>query len=251
MIRAIIIDDEQHCIDRLESLVLEHFRESIAIVGLADSIEMSFELIERLKPNLVFLDIQIHDQTGFELLNMFENPEFDVIFCTAYRQYTLQAIKFGALDYLLKPIHIDDLKETLSRVLEKHEKFREKKLLYEMTRHNLDTAKSRIAIPTSSSNLEIIETKDIIRCKGDVNYTQVFINGGIEHTISKTLKDFEDMLSDRGFIRVHNSHLVNIDYIKKYRPGKGGFLILKDKTEIEVSARRKKTLMKELDKMKL
>lgn len=255
MIRAVIIDDEIHCISRLERLLGQHCREEVAILGTANTVADGYELIDRLKPDLVFLDIQLHDQTGFDLLQQFEEIDFEVIFCTAYEQYTLQAIKFGALDYLLKPIDVDDLTSIIMRFQAKREKHKTARMkeAYEMTMlnisHNTQNTK-RIAIPTLTG-FTLLDVKDITYCESDVNYTKVHMLDNKIHVVARTLKDFESMLVPYDFVRLHNSYLVNVRYIKHYNKGKGGFVVLSDKTELEVSVRRKEALMQVLGGMKL
>ncbi len=252
MIKAIIIDDEQHCINRLEKLLVTHCRESVAILGSATTIDDGYELITRLKPDLLFLDIQIHKDTGFDLLRRLPEIDFEVVFSTAHEQYALQAFKFSALDYLLKPVDVDDLTDLISRLqLKRDAAQRNFKSAYEMAMHNLngyDQPSKRIAIPTLTG-FTLLKVDDIVRCKSDVNYTTIYMADKTSLMVAKTLKEFEGMLEPYGFIRLHNSHLVNLKYVREYHKGKGGFVILEDRTEIEVSVRKKDILMEKLGRL--
>lgn len=252
MIKTIIVDDEAHCISRLEKLLTSRCREEVAVVGTAQSVQEGEALIERLDPDLVLLDIQIGDRNGFELLSHFPEARFDVVFCTAYEQYALKAFKFSALDYLLKPIDVDDLVELVGRVKAKRDARREERqLLFEMARRNIDGYRGRekrIAIPTVTG-LTMLMADEIVRCQSDINYTTIHLADRTSFVVAKTLKDFEEILEPYGFIRIHNSHLVNLTRIKKYHKGKGGYVVLQDGTEIEVSVRKKESLLSLLNNL--
>jgi len=249
MIKAIIIDDEPHCIDRLAKLLTTHCGENVVVQDTANTVDSGCELIERLKPDLVFLDIRIQDETGFDLLRRLPEITFEVVFCTAYEQYALRAFKFSALDYLLKPIDVDDLTALVARLQQKHVRaVHTSEEVYEMAMHNVYgnmTSEKRIAIPTLAG-FTLVKVNEIVRCKSDVNYTTIHFVDKTDLMVARTLKDFEEMLEPYGFIRLHNSHLINIRYIKRYHKGKGGYVVLEDHTEIEVSMRRKNSLMEKL-----
>lgn len=252
MIKAVIIDDEQHCISRLETLLARHCREAVAVVGTADTAGEGFELITRLQPDLVFLDIQIHDESGFDLLNRLPEIDCEIVFCTAYEKYALKAFKFSALDYLLKPVDADDLQALVSRLqLKRKEVGRERKSSFEIAMRNInsqDLPIKRIAIPTLTG-FTLVRVHEIVRCRSDVNYTTLYMVDKSSLMVARTLKEFEEILEPYGFVRLHNSHLVNLQYIRQYHKGKGGFVILEDNTEIEVSVRRKDTLIKRLESL--
>lgn len=244
MIRTIIIDDELHCINRLTELVKP--LENVSLVGSYTSVEDGSHAILTLAPDLVFLDVQINDKTGFDLLKKVGKMGFEVIFTTAFDTYAVQAFKFSAVDYLLKPIDRDDLTQALEKVNEKLEKkdFEKKVETLLNNLHKKDLHK-RISIPTAEG-LTFIEVSDIVRCQSDVNYTNIFLNGNKKITVSKTLKSFEALLSECNFFRIHNSHLINLECISKYTKGKGGYVTLVDGTYLEVSTRRKEEFLKRL-----
>jgi two-component system LytT family response regulator len=247
MINAIIIDDEAHCTRRLERILKERLSESLRLAGSFSTVKEGLAAIASLRPELVFLDVQIHDQTGFELLGQVKELSFDVIFTTAYEKYALKAFKFSAVDYLLKPVDPEELAGAVARVTEKAA-HREVTRRLETLFHNLKRVPGtspRISIPTLDG-LIFLDAADIIRCQSSVNYTILYLKDGQKITVSRTLKEFEDLLSEHDFFRVHHSHLINLGYIKRYHKGKGGSLTMTDGTEVEVSTRRKAEFLKRL-----
>lgn len=247
MIRAVYIDDELHCLERLSRLLLPYITDTIQLVGMAQSVDEGVDLIEREKPDLVFLDVQIHQQTGFDLLQQIRPVTFDVIFTTAFEQYAVQAFKFSAIDYLLKPVDPDDLRQALAKLAPKQSVISKLSqvdtLLYNLQQRQ-ESAK-RICISTSTG-YTFVDVKDIIRCQSDINYTTIFLNDKTKIVASKTLKEFEEVLREADFFRVHNSHLINLSYLKSYHKGKGGSVIMVDNTEIDVSTRRKDEFLKRI-----
>jgi two-component system, LytTR family, response regulator len=246
MIRAIIIDDEAHCIERLSRLIETYCKAEILLMDSFSNVEEGIAGTKRLRPDLVFLDVQIKDKTGFDYLQGFIEINFAVIFTTAFEKFAMQAIKFSAVDYLLKPIDADDLKESIVK-LKIQISLEDKAKKFDTLLHNLEGKRKRIVVPTMNG-FSYFDIDTIIRCQSDVNYTTIFINDNSKLMVAKTLKEFEEMLQEHGFLRVHNSHLVNLNYIQSYVKGKGGYLVMKDKTEIEVSTRRKDELMKMIPK---
>lgn len=243
MIKAIIIDDEPHCIARVETL-LKPFAATIAVVGTYVTVETGILGIENLQPQVVFLDVQIHDQTGFDVLKALNTPAFEVIFTTAFEIYAVQAFKFSAIDYLLKPIDENDFRMAIDKLKLKIEaKDFSRKVDVLLDNISKKDAQKKITIPTQEG-LEFLEISNIIRCEADINYTIIHTINGKKLTASKTLKSFETMLMNCNFFRVHNSHLINLNYVKKYIKGKGGYVTLVDHSIIEVSTRRKEEFLK-------
>ncbi|MEO8151193.1 MAG: LytTR family DNA-binding domain-containing protein [Bacteroidia bacterium] len=249
MIRAIIIDDETHCIKRLSILLNDVCSNEVHLMGGFQSVETGLEGIKKLQPDLVFLDVQIHDKTGFDLLRQLNEIKFDVIFTTAFEKYAVQAFKFSAFEYLLKPIDADDLKQAIEKLHEKISKEESVKKFDTLFHNlqNLQNASKRINVPTING-LVFLLVNDIIRCESDVNYTNIFLKDKTKLFVAKTLKEFEELLGEYNFYRVHNSHLINLAYIKSYSKGKGGYVTMIDNTEIEVSTRRKDDFLKALAK---
>jgi two-component system LytT family response regulator len=247
MIDTIIIDDETHCIDHLSGLLTTWCGSMVRLTGTARSVEEGYQVILRLQPKLVFLDIQLHDDTSFALLDRFPVVEFDIIFVTAYERYAIQAFKFSAIDYLLKPVDPDDLRHAVTRLQQKHSKEEAAKRL-ETLLYNLKNGPGlpkRISVPTVRG-LEFLPVQEIVRCESHINYTSIYLTNGQKLTVARTLKEFEELLEEHNFFRVHNSHLINMAFVKSYHKGKGGSVLMMDNTEIEVSTRRKEELLKKL-----
>ena len=247
MIKVLIIDDEQHCIDRLVKLLIPSHKDVVEIAGTALTVREGIEKITLLKPDLIFLDVQISEKTGFDLLRALPQMDFAIIFTTAYEKFAIQAIKFSAIDYLLKPIDDADLNVALMKFMnERSQKITSQKIdiLLENTRNNRGIPK-KIIVPTVNG-FEFLDVGDIIRCESEINYTTIYLKDKHKLVVAKTLKEFEEMLSGHSFFRVHNSHLINLVFIKSYNKGKGGSVKLVDGTEIEVSSRRKDDFIKRL-----
>jgi two-component system LytT family response regulator len=247
MIKALIIDDEEHCIDRLINLLIPSYEKLIEIVGSAQYVEQGIQAITLLKPELVFLDVQIHEKTGFDLLRALPEINFAIIFTTAYEKFAIQAIKFSAIDYLLKPIDGDDLNIALLKLIsDTSKKIMSQKIdtLLQNTQKNSRSPK-KIIVPTITG-FEFLDIADIIRCQSDINYTTIYLRDKQKLVVAKTLKEFEELLAGHSFFRIHNSHLINMAFIKSYNRGKGGSVILSDGSEIEVSYRRKDDFLKRL-----
>jgi len=247
MIKAIIIDDEGHCINRLENLLATFCSDMVVLCGSFKTVEEGSDAIRTIKPQLVFLDVEINDKTGFDLLQQLPEINFEVIFTTAYDKYAVQAFKFSALDYLLKPVDAEDLQHAIKKL---NQKFSQQEISqkFDALFHNLKSmqgASKKICVPVVSG-LVFIQVSDIIRCESEINYTKLFLKDKQKLLVAKTLKEFEEMLTEYNFYRVHNSHLINLAYIKTYNKGKGGFVVMEDGSEIEVSTRRKDEFLKKL-----
>jgi two-component system LytT family response regulator len=247
MIRAIVIDDEQHCSDRLTSLLDRDYPHAIRVEGVFQTVEEGLRAIHGLHPELIFLDVQLGDKTGFDLLKQLYVIDFEIIFTTAYEKYAVQAFKFSAIDFLLKPVDEHDLKMAIGRLSDKIDQQRASKKI-EALLHNLHAASKRICVPVMTG-LVFISVTDIIRCQSDINYTTLFLQDRQKLLVAKTLKEFEELLSDYNFFRVHNSHLINLAYIKRYNKGKGGMVTMNDQSTVEVSTRRKEEFLKRLSEL--
>lgn len=247
MIRAVIIDDEQHCIDQLQRILAERCAQDVAIVGDAGSVETGIVVLRASAPDLVFLDVQLGDRTGFELLEMFGKVPFEIIFTTAYERFAVRAFKVSAVDFLLKPIDGDELEQAIGKVkLKRHRD--DLALRLEVLIHNVrawEGSAKRICVPTLTGFV-YLHLGDIVRCAAEANYTVIFLKEGKKLTVAKTLKDFEEMLEDYNFFRVHNSHLINLAYVKEYKRGKGGFVKMVDNAEVEVAERRRSAFLQRL-----
>jgi two-component system LytT family response regulator len=244
MIRAVVIDDEPMAREALLALI-ERYSPEVEIIGTAGDIETSVNIIRKGRPELIFLDVQLMDGTGFDVLTRLDNESYKIIFVTAFEEYAITAFKFSAMDYILKPVNPDDLVKAVGKVqdsLDRESMARRLEVLIEnissQAREN-----RKIALRTATS-MHIVNLSEIIRCQSEKNYTQFFLSGGDVITVSKTLKEFEEMLSPFGFVRVHQSHLVNLDHVRRYDKSDGGSLILSDDSLVPVSMRKKDDLMK-------
>lgn len=246
MTRVIIIEDEKYNINILQGMLQNHFK-NIDIVAVCENTNDAMVAIEALQPDLVFTDIELHGTPVFEMLEQLNNINFDIIFITAHERYAIQAIRFAAIDYLLKPFSLSGLSEAIKRYEQKKDKQQSASrfnTLFHNLKHLQKDAK-KIALPTANG-LAVVPVKEIIRCQADVNYTHFFLEDKRKMLVSKTLKEFEEMLNDYDFIRVHQSHLINLHHIKNYARGEGGIVTMTDGTEVDVSRRKKEEFLKRL-----
>lgn len=247
MLKAVIIDDEEKSRENLKILI-EEFCSNVQVMALAKSVSEGIEAIESNKPDLIFLDIQMQKETGFDLLSTIRKIDFEIIFTTAHSEYAIDAIKFAAIDYLLKPIDINDLKQAIKRVEKKltTTNFKEQFdiLLQNFRADNSDSFK--LAIP-STDGLIFISIKEIIYCEALSNYTKIHMKDGKFHLISKTLKEYESLLANYHFFRIHHAYLINTKEIKKYVRGDGGYVIMNNDVTIDVSKRKKDLFLKNID----
>jgi two-component system, LytTR family, response regulator len=239
MINAVIIDDEPKNVRVLKNMLIE-FCPDVSLLGEANNSNEGKELIQQKKPELVFLDIEMPYGNGFDLLNALMPIDFEVIFVTAFDKYMLQALKYSALDYLLKPVNIEDLKVAVQHAevrIKKNSINQQLTVLLENLKKQ-ESGLKKIAVPTAEG-FDFILIEDIIRCEAQGPYTRIFIKGSKSILVSKPLKDYETLLPDNIFLRIHNSHLVNLNFIKKYNRGRGGYIEMDDGTALEVATRRK------------
>ncbi|MEO6813264.1 MAG: LytTR family DNA-binding domain-containing protein [Ginsengibacter sp.] len=239
---AIIIDDEMKGRIAL-SQKLHDYCKDVRLTGEAENGEEGIRLIEKLKPDIVFLDIEMPRMDGFEMLLQLPEKNFDLIFTTAYDQYAIKAIKYAAFDYLLKPVDIEELQTAVSRSTQPHINNTEKKL--EVLDQNLHgkAILNKIAIP-SMDGILFFNLSDIIHLEASNNYTLIYFNNQPKLLTSKTLKDFEELLPQDIFFRAHHSHLINLNYIKRYIKGDGGQIEMQNGTYIDVARRKKEDFLK-------
>lgn len=244
--KAVIIDDEDINRENLQQLLLQYCTD-VTLVGTAANADAGRALIQQYQPDLVFLDIEMPGQNGFELLKSLPVHNFEIIFVTAYHQYGIQAVKFAAIDYLLKPINIEELQSAVARAVRKRsEKQHNLQLenLIQLLHQQHSKSEHRIALPTTKET-RFAKTEEIIRCESSNNYTTFYLVSGEKIIVSKPIYEYEELLADYQFIRCHQSHIVNIKFIKSWVKTDGGYLLLYDKTEIPVS-RQKQEVVKEL-----
>lgn len=246
MIKAIIVDDEPYCCDVLSTL-LERNCPEVTIVAICYSAEEAIAALAVHQVQLVFLDIEMPHINGFQMLERIPHINFDLIFTTSYDQYAIKAIKFSALDYLLKPIDREELQIAVRKAIQRllqHPLPQQLEILLQKLYHP-PTPVNRIALPTMEG-LQLIPIDSIISCASSSNYTILSLKDKQKLTVSRTLKEIEEMLEDLLFMRVHHSYLVNINEIRKYIKGEGGNLIMSDGSAIDVSRSKKEQLLKKL-----
>lgn len=243
MITAIIVEDEKMSRETLR-LMIEKYCPTVTIVAEAEGYRQGVELIRKNLPDVVFLDIQMPDGSGFKLLEELRDVEFEVIFTTAFDQFAIKAIKYSALDYLLKPIIPMELADAVKKVEDKkleNRKSRNIEVLLDNIRSQDDT-NQKIVLATAEM-IHVINVDDIVRCESDNYYTMFFFTDGRKLLVSKTLKENEELLSHHNFIRPHKSHLINVKYIKSFLRQEGGFIVMTDGSRIPVSRRKKEKIM--------
>lgn len=243
MIKAVIIDDEPAMQEVNGSLLTEYFPE-IGLAGTADSVSSGLDLIRKKKPDLVLLDIELNHEKGFQILQELKPYSFKVVFITGHDSFAIQAIKFSALDYILKPVNETEFRQSIQHAVELIEKNESSQaqtdVLMESFRKEMHSKK--LVLRTSDS-LHIVDTGDINFCKSDNSYTTFYLEGNEEIVVSKSLKDYEGLLSEFGFFRSHQSFLVNLNRIKKVARSDGGYIIMKNGKEVPVSMRQMKKLI--------
>jgi two-component system, LytTR family, response regulator len=246
-IKALVIDDERRSRDTLTGMLAKFCREDVEVIGEADGMRTGIEAIENLQPDVVFLDIQMPDGSGFKMLESLKEINFEVIFTTAFDQFAIKAIRYSALDYLLKPIVSAELKSAVAKVKQKKNDGTINKHIRVLVENMKETnpASKRIVLSTSEG-MHIIDVRDIIRCESDDYYTRFFIRDRKPIMVSKTLKEHEELLSDFGFIRPHKSHLINTRYVKSFIKADGGYILLEDGTGIPVSRRKREKTLQDL-----
>ena len=245
MIKAVIVDDEPFCCSSLV-ILLERYCPEVKVAGIYHSGDDALEAIPEQQPQIVFLDIEMPGMNGFELLEKLPEIRSEIIFTTSYDQYAIKAIRFSALDYLLKPIDKEDLQRAVQKVIQRLRYPLPQQLEILLQRVNLPVSLSqKIALP-SMEGLQMVDVNSIISCASDSNYTVFFLKNKQKITVSRTLKETEEMLEEYSFLRVHHSHLINLNEVNKYVKGEGGYLLMSDGSAVDVSRSRKDVLLKKL-----
>lgn len=244
MLTAIIIDDEYNSRNALRQKIVNHCPD-VNIISDCENGEDGIKKIDDQKPDIVFLDVEMPRMNGFTMLQQLKNKNFEVIFTTAYDHYAIKAIKFSALDYLLKPVEVEDLKAAVEKVSTKRKQLEGNNRVELLLQNFLEekTAHQRIAI-SSMEGLQFVPTDDIIYLEANSNYTSFYIAGNRKITATKTLKDFEELLPASMFIRIHHSYLINKNGVDKYIKGEGGQVVMKNGVTLDVARRKKEEFMK-------
>ncbi|MBS1538458.1 MAG: response regulator transcription factor [Bacteroidetes bacterium] len=242
-LQVVIVDDEENSQDVLNNLITTRFP-SLNISGIAYSVNKAVQLIDTVQPDIVFLDIALPDGSGFDVLERTMYTGYEVIFQTSFNEYAVQAFEFSALHYLLKPITYEKLK----RALDKYKSYKTHDNLdskLRILKESITDKLNNILLP-SGDGLTMYNINEIVRCMADANYTKIFFNSGEHILVSKNLQNFDSMLSGSNFVRVHNSHLINLKYVRKYVRGKHSYIILSDGNEIPISENKKDDFKEQL-----
>ena len=245
MLKVLLIDDEERATDSLRLMIQKTIPEINQVMVCNDS-RKAADIIHHFQPGLVFLDIQMPHMNGFEVLEKMPNKNFKIIFTTAYNEYAIQAIRFSAFDYLLKPVDIEELQSSVHRFLQGNDDYRQQFDLLKNIMHNMQAPSAdefRLALPTKEG-VHFLIPEEIMHCESLGNYTKFFATNKRNYLISKTLGEYDTLLSPYNFIRTHKSHLVNRKFISFI--DHEGFVVLNDDTKIEVSRRRKEEVLAEL-----
>jgi len=245
MIKAVIIDDSEQARQALKA-DLQAYCPDIELVGEAEGVLSGGKLLRKVKPELVFLDIEMGDGTGFDLLEIMGDAPFNVIFTTAHDSFAVKAFKFSAIDYLLKPVDPDELKQAVSRARQNQQT--EPEILKALLNNVQEKTHTRLALHTLEK-IHVVHIQEILRCESSTNYTIYYFSDTRQLLVTKTLKEYDNLLSGHNFIRVHQSHLVNADYIKEFVKGDGGYLVMKDGAEVPVSSRKRSMVMQMLSEL--
>jgi two-component system LytT family response regulator len=244
MLKAILVDDEQSNLSSLKEK-LASYCPQVQVIAACDNATSGIDAIDNLHPQLVFLDIEMPVMNGFIMLQQLSFKNFELIFTTAYDHYAIKAIRYSALDYLVKPIEIEELKTAVAKAEEKRNHSYPNPQI-ELLVEQLVTKKNsfnRIAIPTTEG-LQFVKVEDIIYLEASINYTHIYTTGQNKYIVSRTLKDFEDMLSPEIFLRIHNSYIINKNFAEKYLRGDGGQVVLSNGVILDVAKRKKSEFLK-------
>ncbi len=244
MIKTVLIDDESGARETLRHQLAKYLPQ-VSVAGEADSVESGIRLIKLQEPDLVFLDIEMPLGSGFDILDATKHLKFQVIFITAFNQYALQAFKFSAAAYLMKPLRISELKEAVERVFAP-EFVASSAQKMQVLSHNLSvagTATPRIVLP-DLTGFTVVEVNTVVRCEGERNYTKFYFMDGTTILVTRTLKEYDELLTANGFMRIHQSHLINLSCVKRYIRGKGGEVEMSDKAVLPISRHKKDEFLK-------
>jgi two-component system LytT family response regulator len=239
-IPCLIIDDNKNIRSLIKSMLGPEFPQ-LDLTSEASNCSEAVKLCNQMQPSLVFLDIDLGDQSGFEFLELTSHKNFRLIFISAFDAFAIRAFKVNAVDYILKPFSKEELVNAVHKALD-HPYYTDMKDSIQLLVESINGETNRLALPTSQG-FEFFDIADLIRCESDRNYTVFFFKSFKPVTVSRNIKQYEEMLSKKGFVRVHASHIINIRELKAYHKGNGGFVILSDNTKIDISKSRKEEFL--------
>jgi two-component system LytT family response regulator len=246
MLKALIVDDELECRDILR-ILLQDFCAGVEVTASCKNVSEAIDAIQLHQPDIVFLDIQMQRENGFDLLSKLKSIDFEIIFTTAHAEYALKAFSVSAIHYLLKPIDVDELKQALDRVKKKMSgniALRLEKLSYNL-KPTTSPQLQQIGLPTTHG-LTFVKIEQILYCEAANNYTQIYTDDGKKHLVTRTLKEYEGILEAYNFFRIHHSYVINLNCVKDYVKGEGGYVIMKNNTALDVSKRKKESFLARL-----
>jgi two-component system LytT family response regulator len=243
ILKVVIIEDEKHSRETLRSM-LEEFCQDVKVIATASSVTEAVKVLSIYSPDVVFLDIELQPGLGFDVLEQIKEPSFEIIFTTAFEKYAIKAIKFSSLDYLLKPVDLDELQEAVEKARTRMDTnvYRQQIDTLMQSLSNGANRQEKICLATTAG-MEFIAIEDIILCKADGSYTRFILKNKNALLVSKHLKEYENLLADQQFMRVHNSYLINLNEVKKYIKSDGGYIIMSNDMNVSISPRKKDDLI--------
>lgn len=249
MYRIVIVDDEKKAQNSLTKII-EEFCDEVKVVDTAFDVKTGVELIDKIHPDIVFLDIEMPDGTGFNLLEKVEYKDFSLVFCTGHNDFAIKAFKYNAIDYVLKPPDIEDIMSAVEKAKQDlHLKQKDTAVKHLLSfYHNEDKKNDKIILKTAS-DIYVVQIQDIFHCESEGSYTTFFTIGNKKITVSKNLKEYETILKSHNFIRIHQSHLINLEYVDRIHKSDGGYAVMKNGKEIPISTRKKDSLIKALENL--
>jgi len=247
MRKVLIIDDENRTRELIAKMI-DSFGFDVKTIPDGENVQSGIEAIQKHQPDIVFLDIQMPDGTGFDVLRSIESKNFEVIFITAHEEFAIKAIKFSALDYLLKPVDTSELRTALEKAIARLNDNNEHPQFEALQKNILPNEKRRLVLKTQES-VHVVELDQIIRCEADRNYTSFFLQDKKKILVSKTLKEYETLLTSYNFLRVQQSHLININYVDRYDKKNGGAVVMKNGTEVPLSPAKRELFFKKLENL--
>lgn len=244
---AVIVDDESNSVDVLKNL-LASYCPNVMVLGEGENAESGRKLIAEHAPDIVFLDIEMPFGTGFDMLDAVDQKNISLIFVTAYDHYALKAIKYHALDYLLKPVDIDELKIAVKKVEDRKSQQGVTPLPVDLLKSYFEKGmdNSKVALPMADG-LQFVNRNEIVRCEACGNYTRIYLSDNRNYLVARTLGEYEELLSPYNFLRIHHAHLINLDHIQRYVRGDGGYVIMSDGAVVDISRRKKQDFLNRFD----
>lgn len=245
MKKVLIIDDENRTRNLISNMI-QSFGLDVETIPEGENVKSGIEAIKKHNPDIVFLDIQMPDGTGFDVIQSIPDKNFEVIFITAHEEFAIKAIKFSALDYLLKPVDPLELKTALEKALNAVDNQNDSSQ-YDALNTNMNPSEKRRLVLKTQESVHVVELDEIIRCEADRNYTSFFLQNNKKILVSKTLKEYETLLAGHNFLRVQQSHLININYVDRYDKKNGGAVVMKDGSEVPLSPAKRDVFFKRLE----